>query len=93
MIEGMATMAFVACCLCGMACGLSAIFFMFRAASRRKPLVPWILAISMFAVLFDSALYTEDGLRAVFRCKQSILGFALFSAIGLVIGISTGAAH
>ncbi|HEV3345096.1 MAG TPA: hypothetical protein VG125_32265 [Pirellulales bacterium] len=89
----MATLAFVVCVLSGMACGLAALISMFRAASMRKPRVPWQLAIKVLNVLFDPALYTEDGLRAVRRSKQSILGFFLFWALGMAIGISTGVAR
>jgi hypothetical protein len=77
----------------GIACGFSAVFFMFRAAAMRKPFVPWQLAINMFDVLFNRSLYSEDGLRAARRCKQAILGFLLFWALGLAIGVFTGAGH
>lgn len=89
----MATLAFMVCCLSGMLCGVSAVFFMLRAASMRKSGIPWQSAVNILDVLFDASPYTEDGIRAARRCKQSIVGFVLCFALGLVIGISTGVAH
>ena len=86
-------MAFAGCALCGMGCAFSAIYFMFRAASLRKQLVPWQLAVGLINVFFDPAMYTNEGQRAARRCRQCAFGFITFWVVGIAIGISTVVAH
>jgi hypothetical protein len=89
------TLAFFAACLSGMACLVVVLVNMFRAVANRKegvPLFPnWYE--SPFNILFRPSQLTDRGLSARRWCFYGVVGFFIFCASGIAIGVLTGVAH
>ena len=87
------TIAFAACCLAGMFCGVASLYCQICAARHRKSGVPFTSALSTVNILARPELYSEWGLHFRKTFLRCVIGFVLSAVTGVIIGLVTGAAH
>lgn len=88
------TLGFFAACLAGMACVIVATINMFRALANRRDGAPLTSSDrSLFSVLFWPAQFTQHGLDARRWVIYGFIGFWVFAALAVTIGVLTGVAR
>ncbi len=93
MIEFLGLLAFIACCLTGMASWGIALFHIIAAARNRNAEVPFFRAFVLVNVLFQPELFNARGLCHRQKVVKALVGFLLCCVLGSVVGLTTGAAH
>jgi hypothetical protein len=81
------------CVLLCMASMVASFYFAIRAAKLRKPQYSFMRALSTPALLLEDYVYTDEAWPMRKRAFLCVLAFFFFCAVGVIVGVSTGAVH